>query len=44
MNMNRKTKCFYNIIFLLENNIEKYKNYYLRNIPSEDIEFWKLIK
>lgn len=34
----------YSLIFPLKNNIEKYKNFYLDEIPKEDEELWKKIK
>ena len=34
----------YNLIFPLKSNIEKYKKYYLDDIPKEDEELWKRLK
>lgn len=34
----------YKLIFPLKNNIEKYKKFYLNNIPEEDIGLWKELK
>ena len=34
----------YNLIFPLKNNIEKYKSFYLNDIPKEDLKLWKYLK
>ena len=39
-----RPRGMYNLIFPLKNNIEKYKKFYLNNIPSEDLELWKFLK
>lgn len=36
-----KPRGGYTLVFPLKNNIEKYKKFYLNDIPLEDIEFWK---
>lgn len=38
-----KPRGGYTLIFPLKNNIEKYKKFYLNDIPLEDIEFWKYL-
>jgi hypothetical protein len=39
-----RPRGMYNLIFPLKNNIEKYKKYYLNDIPFEDLELWKVLK
>ena len=39
-----RPRGMYNLVFPLKNNIEKYKKYYLNDIPSEDLELWKILK
>ena len=39
-----RPRGMYNLIFPLKNNIEKYKKFYLNNIPSEDLELWNFLK
>ena len=34
----------YKLIFPLKNNIEKYKKFYLNDIPQEDQQLWKKLK
>ena len=39
-----RPRGMYNLIFPLKNNVEKYKKYYLNDIPPEDLELWKILK
>ena len=38
-----RPKGMYKLIFPLKTNIEKYKKYYLNDIPLEDLEFWNIL-
>ena len=39
-----RPRGMYNLIFPLKSNVEKYKKYYLNDIPSEDLELWKILE
>ena len=39
----KKPRGGYSLIFPLRNNIEKYKKFYLNDIPNEDLKFWNYL-